>query len=44
MRPNDKEGLVFIRDQYKAVDAAVTSYYRNRPRRTRKVVKASVAA
>lgn len=40
--PNDRDGLVFIKDQYKAVDAAVTAYYRNRPRPSRKVEDVNV--
>lgn len=44
MRDNDRDGLIFIRDQYKAVDAAVTSYYRNRPRPSQKRQKVKVAA
>ena len=27
------DNLIFIKDQYKAVDKAVTDYFRNRPKR-----------
>lgn len=46
MKNDDREGLVYIKDQYKAVDAAVTAYYRNRPRPSRQKAqeKAKAAA